>query len=100
MKIERHAVHAVALSGRLRTVVENVAEVAAAAAAMNFGSCHEKAAVALGFDRLVERRPKAWPAGATVELSVRRKQRLTATGAVIDPSAVLLIEGARSGTFG
>src|ERR1700731_392665 len=100
MKIERHAVHAVALSSRLRTVVEHVAEVAAAAAAMNFGSRHEEAAVGLGFDRPVERRRKARPAGAAVELGVRRKHRLTATGAVIDPGVILLIEGARSGTFG
>src|SRR4051794_40620567 len=100
MKIERHAVHAVALAGRLRTVVENVAEMAAAAAAMNFGARHEKTAVGVGFDRLVERRRKARPSGATVELGVRREKRLTATGAVIDPGAVLLIEGARSGTFG
>src|SRR5437763_15656370 len=76
-----------------------MAEVAAAAAAMNFGSRHEKAAVGLGFDRLVERRPKARPAGAAVELGVRRKQRLPAPGAVIDPGAVLLIERAGSGTL-
>src|SRR5437762_10266504 len=77
-----------------------MAEMAAAAAAMNFGSRHEKAAVGLGFDRLVERRPKARPSGAAVELGVRRKQRLTAPGAVIDPRAVLFIERARPGAFG
>src|SRR5437764_961730 len=73
---------------------------ATAAAAMDFGSRHEKAAVGLGFDRVVERRPKARPAGAAVEFGVRRKERLSAPGAVIDPGAVLLIEGARSGAFG
>ena len=57
-----------------------MAEMAAAAAAMNFGSRHKKAAVGLGFDGLFERCPKAWPAGATVELGVRREKRLTATG--------------------
>ena len=100
MKIERHAVHAVALAGRLGTIVENMAEMAAAAAAMNFGSCHEEAAVCLGFDRLVERRPKARPSGAAVELGVRRKDGLTAAGAVIHPAAILLVERARSGAFG
>src|SRR5271155_1039220 len=73
---------------------------AAAAAAMNFGPRHEEAAVGLGFDRVVERRPKARPAGATVELGIRREKRLAATGAVKDPGAVLLIERARSGPFG
>src|SRR5437764_11600043 len=73
---------------------------ATAAAAMDFGSRHEKAAVGLGFDRVVERRPKARPTGAAVELGVRGKERLAAPRAVIDPGAVLLIEGTRSGAFG
>src|SRR5205807_5465889 len=46
------------------------------------------------------RRPKARPPGAAVELGVRRKERLTAAGAVIDPAAILLVERARPGTFG
>src|SRR5205807_4936607 len=78
----------------------NVAEMAAAAAAVNFGPGHEETAVGVGFDRLAERRPKARPAGAAVEFGVRRKERLSAPGAVIDSGAVLLIEGARSGAFG
>ena len=73
---------------------------AAAAAAMDFGSRHEEAAVGRGVDRLVERRPKARPSGVTVELGVRREKRLTAPGAVIDPGAVLLVKRARSGAFG
>ena len=36
-----HAVHAVAQSGWLRTVLEHVAQMAAAAAAMHLGACHQ-----------------------------------------------------------
>ena len=54
MEVERHAVHAIAQAGRFRTVVKDVAKVAATTAAMHFGAGHEKAAVSLGLDRLVE----------------------------------------------
>ena len=55
LKLERGPVHAIALPGRLRAVVEDMAEVAAAAIAMHFGASHEKTAVSLRFDCLVER---------------------------------------------
>ena len=70
MKVQRHAVHAVALTCRLRPVLEDMAQMSTAAAAMNLGSCHEKAAVGFGLDGFVERRPKARPSGAAVELGV------------------------------
>jgi hypothetical protein len=37
MKYQRQTIHAVAKAGRLRTVVENVTEMAAASPTMNFG---------------------------------------------------------------
>src|SRR5215472_8299785 len=99
-KVERDAVHAIALPGRLRSVVEDVTEMAATTAAMDFGSGHQKAPVGLGFDRPVERRPETRPAGPAVELGICRKQRLAAAGAAINAVAVLLVERARTGAFG
>src|SRR5215471_7879870 len=99
MEVERDAVHAVALAGRLRSVVENMAKMPAAAAAVDFGSCHEEAAVGFGSDCFIERRPEAGPAGAAVEFGVGRKQRLSATGAIVNAGSVLLVERARPGTL-
>jgi hypothetical protein len=45
MKLQREAVHAVAQAGRLRSVVEDVTEMTAAAAAVNFGAQHAEGAV-------------------------------------------------------
>src|ERR1700722_12658864 len=45
MKYHCKAVHAVAQAGRLRTIAEDVAEMAAAAAAVNFGAQHPQGAV-------------------------------------------------------
>src|ERR1700738_262153 len=42
---QRKAVHAVAQAGRLRAVVEDVAEMAAAAAAVDFGAQHAGGAI-------------------------------------------------------
>ncbi len=64
------AVDAVAQSGRLRAVVEDVAEMSAAAAAMHLGADHAVGAILgladIAFDRLVEARP----ARAALELGV------------------------------
>src|SRR5258707_15280281 len=81
MKHQRKTVHAVAQAGRLRPIVEHVAEMAAATAAVNFGPQHPKSAV-LGFaDGVFERLIKARPAGAALELGLRREQRQVAAGA-------------------
>src|SRR5437763_15334513 len=62
MEYQGVAVHAVAQSGPLRPVVENVAEVASVAAAGNFGPQHAEAPV-IGFaDRAVEPLIDARPA--------------------------------------
>src|SRR5215470_10751154 len=100
MEVERDAIHAVALPGGFGAVLEDVSEMAAATAAMNFRSGHKKTSVGFGFDRAVERRPEARPAGAAVELGVRSKKRLAAAGAMVDPGAVLFVERARSGALG
>ena len=100
MKIERDAVHAIAQPGRLRSVVEDMAEMAAAALAMHLGASHEKAAVALGFDRVFKRLVKARPAGAAVEFGRGLEQRLAAPGAMIDARIVVLVERAGAGALG
>src|SRR6266478_10190133 len=59
MKVECGTIHAVAQPGGLRAVVKDMAEVAAALTAMDFGTSHKNAAVGLRLDSLVDRRPEA-----------------------------------------
>src|SRR6266404_4676648 len=68
VKVERDAVQAIAQPGRLRPVLEDMAEMPAATAAMHLGAGHEEAAVSVGLDPILERRREARPAGAAVEL--------------------------------
>src|SRR5437763_4218607 len=75
-------------------------EVAAAAAAMHLGAGHEKAAVGVGLDRILERGKEARPSRAAVEFRAGVEQRLAASGAVINSGAVLLVERARPGALG
>src|SRR5438552_7617054 len=100
VEIERHAVQAIAQPGRLRPVLEDMAEMPAAAAAMHLGAGHEEAAVGIGLDPVLERRREARPAGTAVELGAGVEQGLAAAGAVIDPGAVLLVERAHPGALG
>src|SRR5690242_20347726 len=67
---QREAVHAVAQSGRLRTVVEDVTQMAAAAAAMDLGARHAEGPVICGADGVLERLEEARPAGAALELGI------------------------------
>src|SRR5712672_3213173 len=67
MEDQRKSVHAVAQAGRLRPVVEDVTEMAAAAAAVNFGAQHPKGAVLGLADGVLERLIEARPAGAAFE---------------------------------
>src|SRR4029453_11396075 len=55
-ELERGAVHAVAQPRGLRAIVEDVAQVAAAAPAVHLGARREEAAVRRGAHRVVERR--------------------------------------------
>src|SRR5690606_20537486 len=81
LELERHAVHAVALAGRLRAVVEDMAEMAAAARAMHLGADHAEAVIRGGGNRILARRPEAGPAATGVELGVGIEQHLAAAGA-------------------
>src|SRR6516225_3319567 len=75
------AVHAIAQAGRLRSIIKDVAEMAAATAAVHLGSRDAKGPVLGGADRVLERPVKARPAGAALEFGLGRKQRQIATRA-------------------
>src|ERR1700722_8083365 len=100
MELQRKTVHAVAQAGRLRTVIEDVAEMAAAATAMNFATQHAEGAVFPFAHGIVERLIEARPAGAAFEFGFRREQRQVAAGAGEDTFAVLLQQRAGPRTLG
>src|SRR6202158_4841618 len=100
MEYQRKAVHAVAQAGRLRPIVENVTEMAAAAAAVDFGPQHPKGAVFGLADGVVERLIKTRPAGAALEFRFRGEQRQVAAGTGEDALAMLLEQRARSRPLG
>src|SRR5712672_4338210 len=97
---QRKAVNAVAQAGRLRPVVEDVTEMAAAAAAVNFGARHPEGAVFGLADRVLERLVETWPAGAAFEFRLRGEQRQVAAGAGEDALAMLLEQRARARALG
>src|SRR5262245_47278698 len=90
MEDQRDTVHAVTPAGRLRAIVEDVAEMAAAAAAVHLGPRHAEGAVGVGADGIVERLVEARPTGAALELGLGGKQRQVTAGAGEGTLAVLL----------
>src|SRR5256885_1530680 len=96
---QRQAVHAVAQARGLGAVVEDMAQVAAAAAAMHLGAQHAVGAVLARGHGLVQRLPEAGPAGAAVELGLGREQRQRAARAGKGAGAVLLVQGAGAGAL-
>src|ERR1700719_2745390 len=100
MKQQRKAVHAVAQAGRLRSVVEYVTEMAAAAAAVNFSPQHPEGAVFGLADGVLQRLIKTRPAGAAFEFGFRGEQRQVAAGAGEDALAMLLQERTRARPLG
>src|SRR4051794_16749830 len=100
MEHQREAVHAVAQAGGLRAIIEDVAEMAAAAAAVDLGAQHAESAVLGLADRVVERLVEARPAGATLEFGLGRKQRQVAAGAGEDALAMLLQQRAGARPLG
>src|SRR5262249_42194654 len=82
LEVGRRGGHAVAEAGRPRAVGEDVPEVGVAAAAEDLGPLHEEAPVVLGLDGLgCDRLGEARPAGAGLELGLRREERLAAADA-------------------
>src|SRR5438874_3003377 len=100
MKYQGVAVHAVAQPGRLRPVVEHVPEMAAAAAAVDFGPQHAEGPIFGLADGVVERLVEARPAGAALELGLRGEQRQVATGTGEDALAMLVEQRARTRPLG
>src|SRR5688572_10649702 len=100
LELERDAVHAVALPGRMRTIRKHVAEMPAAFGAMDLDACHAVASIGVGADRPVERCAKARPTGAALELGSRVEQRLPATRTEERSFALLSVQGAAAAHLG
>src|SRR5262249_6561433 len=91
LEVQRCRVDAVALAGRFRAVLEDVAEVGVTAAAQRLGADHGPAPVALRgdvfrADRLVEARPT----GPRIEFGRGIEQRLPAADADVHPVLVVV----------
>src|ERR1700733_1810577 len=100
LEVHRRSVHAIALSGRTWAIVEHVTQMAAAFAAMYFGTHHEEATILRNADRTFQRLEKARPAGAAFELRVRHEQVLATAAADEFAAPLLLTERACAGAFG
>ena len=100
MEHQAETVDAVAQAGRLRPVVENMPEMAAAAAAMHLGPQHPVGPVFGLADGVLERLIETRPAGAALEFRLRGEQRQIAAGAGEGALAVLFQERTRSRPFG
>src|SRR6186997_610353 len=100
MKHQPKPVDAIAQTGRLRSVLEDVPHVSAAAAAVDFRARHPERRV-LGFaNGIVERFPEARPAGAALIFGFRGEQRQVAAGAGEDALAFFFQQWARTWPLG
>src|SRR5579871_5958713 len=70
LEVHCDAVDAIALMGRRRPIVEDVAEMAAAGRAMDLGPLHAKTVVRRCLDAAGDRLVEARPAGAALELAL------------------------------
>ena len=101
VELQCGAVHAVAQAGGAGAVGEDVAEVAAAAGAVDLRARHLEAAVLLEADGgLVDGGGEGRPAGAAVELGVGGEEGDVAAGAEEAAGAVLAVERAGAGALG
>src|SRR4051794_11146109 len=91
-EIHRHAIDAVALMRRRRTVGEDVSEMAAATAAMHLGAHHAVAAVRGRLDRTRLGIVEARPPGPALEFALGDEQLLPATRAGECAGALLVIQ--------
>src|SRR5215211_474503 len=95
VQVQRTGIEAVALAGGLGAVVEDVAQVAAAAGADDLRALHEEASVGSQLHRVrLGRLPERGPAGAGVELCVGAEQLLAAGAAAVDAVLVVVPVGA------
>src|SRR5262249_19027763 len=100
-ELEGDGVHAVAQAGGLGAVVEDVAEVSAAAGAEDLGALHAVGAVGVLVDvGGVKGLEEAGPAGAGVELGVALEERQAAEAADVDAVELVVGEVAAEGRLG
>ena len=99
-ELQRDAVDAVAQAGRRRPVLEDMAEMAAAAPAMHLGARHQQGVVGLGADGFRQRAIEARPAGPAVVFRLRCEQRQIAGCTGECALAFLVIERARARDLG
>src|ERR1700744_2783270 len=100
LEFERRAIHAEAQAGRLRSIREDVTQMAAAGRAQPFVARHAKTAICLCRDRTILRLVKARPAGAALILRLRAVKRRAAAGAEEFAGALFVVQRARSGGLG
>src|SRR5690348_16738554 len=100
-ELERHGVHAVAVSGRRRTVGKDVAEMAVATRAADLRAHHAVVRVA-DFAHVcgIERREETRPARAGLELAARLEQREAAQPADVGAGLVIVEQRAAEGALG
>src|SRR5258706_2829884 len=97
---QRDAVIAPALSGGLRSVVEDVAVMPAAACAMVFGARKNQFEIATGVERTGQGGKKTRPAGAAVELHLRGVDRQVAGRAMEHALAFFIVQRAAERSLG
>ena len=90
-EFEGGGIDAVAEAGWCGTVVEDVAEMGFALAALDFGASHEEAIIGLGLDVvLVYGCCEAWPPSSRIKLSLRTEHVVAATDALIDAGLMVV----------
>jgi hypothetical protein len=100
LKAEYHAINAVPEPRWRRPIFENMAQMPATLAAVDFRANHPETAVRRGFDRAFEWGEKAGPAGSTLELALSLEERLAAADAPERARPMLIKKRARPGRLG
>jgi hypothetical protein len=95
----RNAVHTIAQACRLRAIIEDMTEMAAASAALNRRPYHAEGCTPGLANGPFERRPETRPAGVAIELRGRGEQVSGAAGASEGAGAMLLEQRTRKGGF-
>jgi len=99
-ELQGGTIHAVAKARRLWAIVEDVAKVASATAAMDCCPYHARRRVPCRAGRPVQRRPEAWPARAAVKFGGRGEQ-IAVTASADECAAPLFVQKrARERTLG
>src|SRR5262249_43556550 len=99
-EFQGHAVDAVAQPRGRRAVLEDMAQMSAAAPAMHLGTWQQQQVVGGGADRVRQRPIEARPAGLAVVFGFRREQRKIAARAGKRAFALLVVERARARGLG